>query len=119
MTSDSNYVGSINNPWTVYVDTERPERNLIFDIVYVKRIEHGGWAREVIDIRVEVGAMDRNYWSAWIESLDDYCGTSVMIRGCSRSSVFDEVTAYHDKKDNADLMAAQQKTKDELKNVRG
>ena len=112
---DTCYPGSLSNPWTVHVDLDKPERNLIFDVVYIKRIEHGGWASEGVDIRVEFGAKDRDYWSAWIEDLLDHIGTSLIVRGRSRSSAFDEVRKYHRNKRNTDLEAAHQKTVDEMK----
>ena len=77
------YLGSLNNPWTVYVDLCYPERNLTFDIVQVPRIEFSGWAREGIDICTEVGIDDAKFWNAWmvLECKEEYNGRVVMIRG--------------------------------------
>jgi len=115
--ASENYLGSATNPWTVLANVDYPERNLIFDIVHVKRIEYGGWAREGIDIRTEVGLTDVHHWSAWMEQNceAEYKGRAVIIRGKSRSSTYDEVESYHRNGKFADLKAIHKQTTEKLK----
>ena len=96
-THADNYIGSFNNPYTIFVDLEYPEQNSIFDIVHVKRIEYGGWAREGIDIRTKIGLDDVVFWSAWMQQgcEAEFQDRVVMIRGKSRSSTYNRVDSYH------------------------
>ena len=77
---------------------QKTQKNLTFDIVYVQRIKHNDWVHEGVDIRVEIGANDCEFWSAWIEPIDEYPGTCIIIHGQSRSSAYDQVKSYHKKK---------------------
>ena len=76
------HLGSCNNPYVIYADLAYPERNLIFDIVHVNRIEFGGRAREGVDIRTQIGVGDKKLWSAWINNdwCPDYAGRTIMIQ---------------------------------------
>jgi hypothetical protein len=103
------YEGSKENPIVIYVDDQFPERNGKFDVEYIPRIEHGGWAREGYHIRAEVGIADADMWSAY---MDDH--HSIIIRGRSRSSAFDEVKAYHRKNFSADTRAVHDTTSKEM-----
>ena len=109
-------ISSATNPWTICVDTSRPKRNLIFDIVYVQCIEQNSWAREGANIQVEIGANNREFWSACIEPIDKYPGTCIIIRGQLRSSAYDHVESYYQKNINDDLKAVHQKAADDFKN---
>jgi hypothetical protein len=107
--SSSSYEGSKDNPVVIYVDTNFPERNGKFDVEFIPRIEHGGWAREGYHIRVEIGIADADMWSAYME--DNH---TIIIRGRSRSSTFDQVKAYHRKNLSPDTKAVHETTCKEM-----
>lgn len=112
-----NYPGSKQKPWVIHVDCDHPERNLIFDIRFIPRLEHNGWAREAIDIRTRVGLGDEPCWAAWIDTnvSNEFEDRVIMVKGRSRSSEYDKIEQYHRKnKKGVDLSAVDQQIKDDL-----
>ena len=93
--SSEDCAGSATNPWTICVNISRLKRNLIFDIVYFKRIEHNGRACEGVYIWVKIGANHREFLLVWIDLIDKYPGTYIMTCGWSKSSAYDQVESYH------------------------
>jgi len=107
--------GTKLNPYVINMDLEFSEKNYPFDIIYVPRIEHGGWAREGIDIRMAIGVGDSECWGAWMDDsipeLQDHC---IMVRGCSRSSDYDALGSYHRDNDESDTAAVHYKQKEDI-----
>lgn len=110
--------GTRENPHLVFVDLERSEQNYPFDIVHVPRLEHGGWAREAVDIRTAVGVGDAECWDAWIydsETNPELRDHSIMVQGRSRSSDYDAINSYHRKDMDSDCAAVRKKQKESIK----
>lgn len=107
--SSETFQGSLQNPFVIHADVEKPERSFPFDVVFVPRIEHNGWAREGIDIRINVGVGDAPFWSAWMSS-----SNSIMVRGRSRSSAYDALQSYHRKEPLSDIAAVHTKVCEEV-----
>ena len=106
------YIGSKNSPYTFRVDAKYPERNLIFDIERVKRLEMPGGhaACEGYFIRTQIGIGDLEYWSAYMDDTPGLEGRSVIFVGRSRSSAYDQITQYHRKDFSDDVKACHEGT---------
>ena len=88
--------GTRANPIIIHADLDYSERNFPFDIIHVPRIEHSGWAREGIDIRMAIGIGDAASWEAWMDdSIPELQDHAIMIQGRSRSSDYDAIDSYH------------------------
>lgn len=95
--------GSQANPIVIHANLARCEQNFPFDIVFVPRIEHNGWARQGIDIRMAVGVGDAHCWEAWMDdSNPELQEHAIMVRGRSRSSDYDALDSYHRKDPDSD-----------------
>ena len=118
-TSDSSFdgrVGTESNPIVVFADLENSEQNFPFDIIHVPRIEHGGWAREGIDIRMAVGVGDAECWEAWMDdSLPHHQDNVIMVRGRSRSSDYDALDSYHRGDNGSDASAVHHRQLEDIK----
>lgn len=108
------YVGSRTNPFQINVDFEHGERAYPFEVVRVSRIEHGGWAREGICIRMNVGVDDNEHWRAWMDDTPGLEGRSIIIRGRCRSSAFDALNEYHRQSPHPDEKSAHEALKDAI-----
>ena len=70
-TEDYSYPGSSKvNAIVIKVNSARPEANLIFDVQFVPRIEHNGWARAGYHIRTMIGLEDAQMWNATMDIND-------------------------------------------------
>ena len=83
--SDGSFRGSRANPVDVDVNHHFPERNNIFDIQFVPRIEHNGWARQGYHIRTAIGIEDDKHWSARMDPAEET--RSILICGRSRPQI--------------------------------
>ena len=98
------------------MDLRSSEKNFPFDIIHVPRIEHGGWAREGIDIWIAIGVGDAESWEAWMDDSvpPDLQNHTIMVRGRSRSSDYDALDSYHRNNKNSDAAAVHNKQKEAI-----
>lgn len=107
--------GTQASPIVIKVDLVNSEQNFPFDIIRVPRIEHGGWAREGIDIRLAIGVGDADCWEAWMDdSVPELQDHAIMIRGRSRSSDYDALDSYHRDDKQSDTAAVHNKQKEAI-----
>ena len=83
---------------------------MFLSFFHVPRILHNGWAREGFDIRKDIGVGDANRWEAWVDN-NDGPGTAIIVRGRSRSSVYDHAnSSYHRKDPTSEIAVVHQQT---------
>jgi hypothetical protein len=111
--SDDNCPGSRTNPRTLMVDVVHLERNDVFDIEGVPRMEKGGWARAGYHIRTQIGLDDIDAWSAFMDP--EMPDRAIVVRGRSRSSACNaSLESCHRDSFSADAKSKHLKTREDI-----
>jgi hypothetical protein len=87
--------GTVDDPYRINVDLERPEKNREFDIAYIPMKTVKGYARNVVHIRVDSAPGDQQLWEM---TVPHGALRQLLIRGPSRSLHYSDEEKFHRKK---------------------
>jgi hypothetical protein len=86
--------GTIDDPYIINVDPDRPENNREFDISYIPMKTVKGYARNVVHIRIDSVPGDHQLWEM---TVPPGALRQLLIRGPSRSMHYSKEEKFHRK----------------------
>eukprot|EP00957_Ditylum_brightwellii_P175663 13375269-Ditylum_brightwellii.AAC.1 len=104
--------GTKDDPIIIHVDTEHPERNLDFEILFVPRVTHSRYDFKVFDIRHHIDLEDMEDWKACV-AFDNvpraYHYRVIMVTGPSITEFSKETEKFHTRLRCSEAKIARQK----------